>query len=69
MYAADGGRVEVVRLLGQKLGANIHQTKKDGWTALMTAAEKGHVEVVRLLGQKLGEDVNHANKHKIATRR
>jgi ankyrin repeat protein len=44
-----------------KLGVDLHQTDRCGWSALRLAVRAGEAAVVRLLG-KLGADPNHADQ-------
>jgi ankyrin repeat protein len=49
--AVEGGHVEVLRCLVQKLGADVNQGGIEGFTALLDAANHGHLAVVRCLIQ------------------
>jgi ankyrin repeat protein len=59
MYAATGGRDEVVRYL-LEAGAKVDGEGPNGITALMMAIRGGHAETASLLVAK-GADVNHRN--------
>ena len=60
MLAAEGGYVEMVRLLVEH-GVDVN-AQYYGYTALMLAAEGGHVEVARFLVEH-GADVNAPNEY------
>jgi uncharacterized protein len=49
--AAEGGDVEIVKLLIEK-GADVNAKNVDGVTALMFAAGEGRLEAVKLLIEK-----------------
>ena len=50
MAAAEGGFVDVARVLIEEFGANVNaQTKQKGETALHLSAYRGHLRMVKLL--------------------
>ncbi|GMF59725.1 unnamed protein product [Phytophthora fragariaefolia] len=59
--AAGSGRLDVVKLLTEEQGADVHAKNAFGCTALMKAAENGHVEVVKYLADERGADVDVKN--------
>ena len=65
LFAAQNGRLEIVRLLLQK-GADKDKENDHGTTALFIAAQNGHLEIVRLLLQE-GADKDKADSCSRAT--
>jgi hypothetical protein len=56
------GRVNLLRLLVNNLGANVNQSDEDGWTPVLRAAKEGNVGVLLCLVKELGADVNLADE-------
>jgi ankyrin repeat protein len=57
--AASHGKLDLMRILVNELGADVNQAKEDnGATALILAAQNGVVDIVRCLGKELGADMN-----------
>ena len=48
LAAAQAGHAPTVRSLA-RAGADVHATKRGGWTALLLASHAGHFEAVRAL--------------------
>ena len=54
--AADSGKLEVVKYLLEKGGAEVNVQNNGGWTALHLAARNGHLEAVKYLLEKRSEE-------------
>ena len=61
LYAAAEGRLEILRLILAKAGANLKDTNRYGGTGLIPAAHHGHPETVREL-LKTEIAIDHVNR-------
>jgi hypothetical protein len=58
--AVASDKIDVVRFLIEKLGANVHRTNKDGCTSLHNATVNAHLDVMRMLVNDFGANVGQA---------
>lgn len=65
LFAAEGGRLEVVKwLLSKEGGASIHEKNKRGETALMYAASRGKIPLVQwLLSEEGGASIHEKSNN------
>jgi ankyrin repeat protein len=57
MLAAREGHLPVFRVLVNKYGCSVRDTRNDGWNALLLAARYGHLHIVRELADKHGANI------------
>jgi ankyrin repeat protein len=62
VHAAASGRLDVLRFLVEKLGADVNRAASGGKTALYISSRYGHVAIVVYLAKVLGADVNQAKE-------
>ena len=60
--AAQGGQIEVIKLLSPRFGAKVHEKDSYGYTMLHWAAQEGHCEVARYLIEELKMDPQDRDK-------
>jgi hypothetical protein len=58
-HAAYLGKLDVMRCLLEKLGADVHQLDRNGATALLFATHAGDNSIMRFLVKELGADAKH----------